>query len=516
MPVITSLRSTGNLLTNSNIPFDETALYSGSLAFDGTMYYKPSTTIATVSGDFTLETWVYPLGYAGGTVASSDIDNNLRIFDLNPSLGSVSVYNNGTQLFLNIGTSVVPGQWSHLAWVRSGTTNTLYINGVSSATATNSTAFNFNLIGVFGLNTAIGQFASLYTVVNIKDFRLTTSVVYTGNFAPPTTSLAKLANTTFLLNVTDYYNRFYDAALGATNIISPLLGSPLPGFSPNSPYTQSTPTTQSRITQNEVVYNLMDEVTTTGGGVASRLINTGTMQVSGIFDEVTGIPSNTTVYLTSARQTTSSYTHTIPAGYSVMVIEAWGGGGGAGQVVEDTGGNSPSYTSSGGADPGAGGYCRTILTNAGALATKTLSIVVGGGGTGYGLGGGGVPGLAGNTSTVSSGTATITTMTAGGGGGGPFYPYYGAAGGTATGGNDANIVGTNTTGIYYPYHAPSTFQSPINGIMYTPNLGVVGYYGARYGSAGRVIKNLISKGNYGTYTDGGDNGLTGAVVISYY
>ena len=140
MPVITSLQSNGNLLTNSNIPFDETALYSGSLAFNTIMYYKPSTTIATVSGDFTLETWVYPLSYDDMMVASSDIDSNLQIFRLNETntKGSVGVYNNGTQLFQYVGTSVIPGQWAHLAWVRSGTTNTLYINGVSSATFTNS------------------------------------------------------------------------------------------------------------------------------------------------------------------------------------------------------------------------------------------------------------------------------------------------------------------------------------------------------------------------------------------
>ena len=516
--VVTSLRNTGNLLTNSNIPFDENALYNGSLSFDTTTYYKPSTTIATVSGDFTLETWVYPLSYADMMVASSDIDSNLQIFRINQSgnLGSVSVYNNGTQIFNNVGTSTIPGQWTHLAWVRSGTTNTLYINGVSSATFTNSTAFNFNIIGTFGFNGAIGYGGNAWYNGYVKDFRLTTSVVYTGNFTPPTSVLSKLANTIFLLNVTDYYNRFYDAALGATNIKSPLLGSPLPGFSLNSPYTQSTPTTQSRITQNEVVYNELDELTINGGSIASRLTNTGSMQIAGIFDEVTGIPSNTTIYVTTARQIQNTYTHTIPAGYSVMVIEAWGGGGGGAQVYEDTGGNSPSYTSSGGTDPGAGGYCRTILTNAASLAGLTLSITVGGGGTGRGLGGGNFSALAGNTSTVSSGTATITTMTAGGGGGGIGSGFTAAAGGTATGGTDANIVGTNTTGIAYSYTAPNSSQTPPNGIMYTPNLGVVGYYGARYGSAGRVIKNLTSKGNYGTYTDGGDNGLTGAVVISYY
>jgi len=749
--VVLSLRSTGNLLTNSNIPFDETALYNGSLAFNTTMYYKPSTTIATVSGDFTLETWVYPLSYADMMVASSDIDNNLQIFRLNQSgnLGSVSVYNNGTQIFNNVGTAVTPGAWSYLTWVRSGTTNTLYINGVSSATATNSTAFNFNIIGTFSLNQSIG-YSSWYQGY-VKDFRLTTAVVYTGNFTPPTAVLAKLANTTFLLNVTNYYNRFYDSAIGATNIKSPLLGSPLPGFSPASPYAQSTPTPQSRITQNEVVYNLMDEVTLQGGslsfngstgyralsiaslptitgtgtftieawvypldytdqvlisrpptagdntqifrlneggnttspygisiydngtqlflnigsgtypvknqwthlawvkngttnklyinGVSSatytgnvpditpnqigylqnysypfngyltnirivngvavytsnftpptqplaatqsantngnpssaitgaqtmllldattaatfitdsstngytvtnsgagatpslvayssstpfpqqRLTNIGTQQIPGIFDEVSGIPATSYVYLGTTLQANTSYTHTIPAGYSVMIIEAWGGGGGAATVGEDTGGNSPSYTAQGGTDPGAGGYTRTIITNAGSLATKTLSVVVGGGGTGRGVFysyGPQQSGLAGVTSTVSSGTATITTMTAGGGGGGGLTSaIYGSSGGTATGGADANIVGTNTTGIAYYYYAPNTFQVSPTGIMYTPNLGVVGYYGARYGSAGRVLNNLTGGGNYGTITTGGDNGQTGAVVISYY
>jgi hypothetical protein len=405
--------------------------------------------------------------------------------------------------------------------VRSGTTNTLYINGVSSATATDSTAFNFNIIGTFSVNQSIG-YSSWYRGY-VKDFRLTTAVVYTGNFTPPTTALTKLANTTFLLNVTNYYNRFYDSAIGATNIKSLLLGSPLPGFSPASPYAQSTPTTQSRITQNEVVYNLLDEVTTTGGGVASRLINTGTMQVSGIFDEVSGIPATSYVYLGTTLQANTSYTHTIPAGYSVMIIEAWGGGGGQAEVYDNIGGNSPAYLNQGGTDPGAGGYARTIITNAGSLATKTLSIVAGGGGTGYGHTSNApfTNGLAGVTSTVSSGGGnplSITTMTAGGGGGGIFGSGLGASGGTASGGNDANIVGVNTSGVNFGYQTPlnSSNQVAPSGIMYTPNLGVIGYYGARYGSAGRVLNNLVGGGNYGTITTGGDNGQTGAVVISYY
>lgn len=124
-----------------------------------------------------------------------------------------------------------------------------------------------------------------------------------------------------------------------------------------------------------------------------------------------------------------SYTETIPEGFSTVTIEAWGGGGGSGAY-------------SGGTDFGGGGgsgaYSRSSYNLNGA-AGLTISISVGVGGV--------APPVSadGGDTTVSSGTFSITSITAGGGvkGGDASIGVDGAggAGGTASGGNAQNTSG---------------------------------------------------------------------------
>jgi hypothetical protein len=514
--VISSLRNTGNLLSNSTDNFDETALYNGSLLFDGYTYYAPSNTLPTVlgTGNFTIETWVYPTSYADMVLCSSTVDNNLQLFRLNQpgtAQGGVSIYNSAAQIFLGVGNTV-PGQWAHLAWVKNGTTSTLYINGaVAASTTTAITNFNPNIIGVYvisgGGNTDnFGGRAQCY----LKDFRISTSTaVYTTAFAVPTSPLPKLADTVLLLNVSDYYNRFFDAASSSTQLKFPLIATVNPpGFSSASPYAQTRSATQSKLTQNEIVYNELDEVSNSGSGTAFSLTNTGTLRISGIFDEVSGIPNTSTYYTTSG-----NYAHTIPSGVNTMIVEVWGGGGGFGGVFNDTGGNSPSYLSSWFSSPGAGGFASSVY-NVSTLSGTVLQITVGAGGAGGGASSA-VPGSTGTVSTVSTSSFAFTTMTANPGSGayGNFINYHGAPGGTATGGNISNITGTNFTSTTF---AGTLLNSEIgvyslmpNGVWSLPVPGVPGYFGKSYGAGGAAT-------GFGIASAIGGPGQAGAVVISYY
>ena len=105
---------------------------------------RPQPSLITFPGDFTFECWVYPTDTtitswkiwdarsAGSTAAST-------IFGLVPLASPVSgsarmEYYNGTSYYGT--TTVFYNQWTHLAWVRSGSTLTFYVNGVAGGTAT--------------------------------------------------------------------------------------------------------------------------------------------------------------------------------------------------------------------------------------------------------------------------------------------------------------------------------------------------------------------------------------------
>ena len=175
------------------------------------------------------------------------------------------------------------------------------------------------------------------------------------------------------------------------------------------------------------------DMTGTGGLVGTANV-TGTYQISNsssgtpvlgggnISLSVSGL-SVTHTYTTGVAQTEPA-----PAGTSKVAITADGGGG--------SGGVTGSRTAVGGGG-GGGGEARS--TNITMTAGQTLIYTVGAGGAT--TSGGYSNGNPGGASTVSSGTLTITTMTANGGGAG-LAAGGGGAGGTATGGNSANPSGS--------------------------------------------------------------------------
>jgi len=121
--------------------------------FDGTAgYIFPPTTAAFSFGtaDFTIESWVYPTRSASG---------NLGIYAISAGGGAVAKFvvfldtltpnchffglTNGNNIYTKATSAVAVNQWSHIAFVRSGTTWTWYINGVASGSGTNSTNIGF-------------------------------------------------------------------------------------------------------------------------------------------------------------------------------------------------------------------------------------------------------------------------------------------------------------------------------------------------------------------------------------
>lgn len=167
---------------------------------------------------------------------------------------------------------------------------------------------------------------------------------------------------------------------------------------------------------------------------------------------------------TRAYNTPGSAVESIPAGYTTLTIEDFGGSGG---------GNIASPIGNGG---GAGGYAKSTYTVTGA-GGQTINYTVGSAGSTGGNG---------TASTVSSGTFAVTTMTANGGNG--ATAGSGGNGGTASGGNVTNTTGTN--GATYPPTA-------------TGGAGITGTYGT--GSSG---------GNGAAFSPGNPGG-PGLVIFHY-
>jgi hypothetical protein len=105
---------------------------------------RPQPNIITFPGNFTAECWVYPtdstITYFGlWDSRSAGASAIPMLFQLAPLASAVAgsyrmAYYNGTYYYGT--TTVLYNQWTHLAWVRSGTTMTFYVNGVAGGTAT--------------------------------------------------------------------------------------------------------------------------------------------------------------------------------------------------------------------------------------------------------------------------------------------------------------------------------------------------------------------------------------------
>ena len=286
------------------------------------------------------------------------------------------------------------------------------------------------------------------------------------------------------------------------------------------------------INNTQVVFN--DATTQTTAGVTSVGAGTGISSSGGLTPTITntGVTSvngsNGAVTVNGAdgvrsQVFTSNGTFTIPTGITALKITAVGGGGG---------GNSswglntdPPANGTGG---GSGATAISYLT--GLTPGNTLAVTVGAGGTSpNSYGGLGAAGT-GGSSTVASGTQSISTITAGGGGGGGILVNnqggLGGAGGTASGGT-VNIPGSRggfairyiSTGdgqewFNQPpnvgFGAPSLFSGTVCS-QTTSSISIVGTTGALYGGGGSGAKSAFGSG---TNTAGGV-GAAGIVIFEW-
>ena len=198
-------------------PFSPTTAYStsvigGSGYFDGSGDYltvADNNALELLASDFTIECWVYPTGGSGASrdviskrSAGANYGGYSLYLDPSNNCGFVADSDTSAPWAVAItGTLVTLNQWTHLAATRSGSTWTLWKNGVSAGTATASITINdaVTSVGVGAIGNGDQPFTGYITDARI----IKGTAVYTTTFTPPTAPLAAVSGTSLLMNYTN-------------------------------------------------------------------------------------------------------------------------------------------------------------------------------------------------------------------------------------------------------------------------------------------------------------------------
>jgi len=184
---INNIRNVGGVAVRTDIKNYGT----NSWYFNGSSYLTMlNNPIFNFPKDFTIELWLYNVstvfyGNIFSTTANYVTANSLRL-TTGPSNNtfSVGIGNSGS---VTGNTTFSNNTWVHVALVRSGTSLTIYQNGINIGTGTESTAFISDTM-VIGTVGAVGGAGGPYNLnAYIQDFRVTNGIArYTTTFTPPT------------------------------------------------------------------------------------------------------------------------------------------------------------------------------------------------------------------------------------------------------------------------------------------------------------------------------------------
>ena len=189
-----NFETAGNV-TISNV---QSKFGTGSLYFDGSGDFLTSSDPSSITyynlrnNDFTVEAWIYPTATISSTqqiVGSWDSSlswffgvsgTNKLIFEATGG----GTYSNPLLTFATSNSTLTVNAWNHVAITRSGNSFTLYINGSSAATATNSITFFNTTQGIkVGNNTSnqafLGYIDDLRITLNARTISLPTSTYLT-------------------------------------------------------------------------------------------------------------------------------------------------------------------------------------------------------------------------------------------------------------------------------------------------------------------------------------------------
>jgi hypothetical protein len=175
---------------NAQISTVQSKWGGSSMAFDGNGDYLDARLgpVQVLGGDFTVEMWVYPTTITGSNRTFLWLENgvNSAAFFMYGATGYVGLDISNVATY-NLGsTAITTNSWQHLAFVRSGSTLTAYINGTSVGTATVTASLGSS--GIMRIGAGANAITPYFGYID--DFRITKGVArYVANFTPPTSQL---------------------------------------------------------------------------------------------------------------------------------------------------------------------------------------------------------------------------------------------------------------------------------------------------------------------------------------
>jgi len=180
---------------------ESTAATARSVDFDGSGDYlltSSSSDYTFGTGDFTVEHWIKPNDFATAQVIDARMNGASSSTNWCTYITTDKTYrffaSGSDKITSNIKLS--QGVWSHIAIVRNGGTTTLYVNGISQGTYSDSNNYNNTqiTIGIHGPNRS--SYALQGELSNVRVIKGT--AVYTSSFRPPYEPLTNITNTKLL------------------------------------------------------------------------------------------------------------------------------------------------------------------------------------------------------------------------------------------------------------------------------------------------------------------------------
>ena len=176
-----------------------------SIKFDGTGDYlsiPDSTDWSYGTDNLTIEMWVNLSTTSGTQYLWSQITDSNNEHSCYISSGTIywQALNASAWVFTGLAASTVTVSadvWTHLAFVRNGTTFSIYKDGVSGDSTTSSSAFA-DLAEPLEIGREEG--GSSYINGYLDELRISNSARYTGTFTPQTTAFTADANTLLLIH----------------------------------------------------------------------------------------------------------------------------------------------------------------------------------------------------------------------------------------------------------------------------------------------------------------------------
>lgn len=170
-------------LSSAEVKYGDKSLLCDGSGDGVTITHGTTDGFSANAGDWTVEMWAYPTEQRNGHLAIIS-GPNLDVVGWNAYLSSTGgiVANNASGAGFS-GGSYSLNVWQHFAFVRSGSTITVYKDGVSQGTTTQTPSSNGTRIA-FGFSTP--NFGNHFFKGYLDDIRYTRGVArYTSTFTPP-------------------------------------------------------------------------------------------------------------------------------------------------------------------------------------------------------------------------------------------------------------------------------------------------------------------------------------------